>query len=455
MAKQGYQNIINVHNEESESQSTPESSFTNPLSNIGINLNEEQFQYSSYYNTYMNKRRSRNSSIIMAIIGVFIFFGFINFLETPHGQTSKAKQSESEAKETLVSPTSEKTASDLENVPTNPPISAQNSLEVSKKAFDRFRQETARTDINKVKAGCEATILIVPPCEQELLYTNKYFNGHCNYVGFERAQYLSTLFGDIVLTTDRRRRSLQAETNADDQNNKGGNDASDSSIAVPKDMSAHDFAETAEVAEEAAVVESAYILNTYLPIKWPTPSFIYALSPFQRSTNDKIQNYRELETLSPLAKKYSLEINNNYVEKEADMEKLSSELFEKLNSGEMCGNTAIIAWSQEFIPQLAQKLGCGPLQGCPLTYDAMEHDDVWSLKYAYEPKILNLIKGEDYKNGNMPSSEEKDIMSFKGWEMYGSSVKQNFDPLRFSAEVGDYGPGILTGGRWNIAEKEL
>ena len=45
-------------------------------------------------------------------------------------------------------------------------------------------------DEAKAPVGCEATILLLRHCEKESEYE------HCNYVGYERAAFLPTLFGD-------------------------------------------------------------------------------------------------------------------------------------------------------------------------------------------------------------------------------------------------------------------
>ncbi len=45
-------------------------------------------------------------------------------------------------------------------------------------------------DEPKAPVGCEATILLLRHCEKESEYE------HCNYVGYERAAFLPTLFGD-------------------------------------------------------------------------------------------------------------------------------------------------------------------------------------------------------------------------------------------------------------------
>merc|ERR1712232_1533135 len=152
------------------------------------------------------------------------------------------------------------------------------------------------------------------------------------------------------------------------------------------------------------------------------------------------------------AEQFTLEINKKYVESTADMENLSNDFFSILSSGEMCGKVTVIAWSHSYMPELAQKLGCGPLQGCPLSYDSMEYDEVWSLKYVYKPNTSKLIKGEEYENLNNKQS----FVGSQGWELFGSKVKQGFDPLRYSTEVGDYDAmGVRTGGRWMVTEAEL
>lgn len=88
--------------------------------------------------------------------------------------------------------------------------------------------------------GCESTVVIVRHCEKGSV------REHCAHIGFERAVFLSTLFGD------------------------------------------HDHE------------------------RWPSPSFIFAEGPGQRR-NQRKMNFREMETVGPLADKVGVKVDDRYV----------------------------------------------------------------------------------------------------------------------------------------------
>jgi hypothetical protein len=88
--------------------------------------------------------------------------------------------------------------------------------------------------------GCESTVVIVRHCEKGSV------REHCAHVGFERAVFLSTLFGD-------------------------------------RD---HD--------------------------RWPAPAFIFAEGPGQRR-NQRKMNFREMETVGPLADKVGVKVDDRSV----------------------------------------------------------------------------------------------------------------------------------------------
>lgn len=472
MARQGYQNIVNVVNEDPEEDSSfmsvSSSSFPNPLSGF---LTEEQLQYSSYYNTYFERRRSRNTNIALAVISVFVFFALMGIFDHKSPETEKTPTSPSVSTTTSTSLASnaDTAASNMNMEPVTTKTSTSTStstgtstvdgattdwsskpladqeVHFSNVANNRFREQTAKTS-KSVQSGCEGTILIMTACEKDSFSSNQLVHQHCNYVGFERAQYLPTLFGSNIITTDRRRRNRRKLTQESSMLNRNmeqtAADTTNSTNASAMSLEEEEevFIESTVVAEEVAELEIDALL-TLLSIKWPVPSFLYALSPSHRLTNPETYIYRELETLTPLSEQFNVPIHQEFTESTTSTDALTSDLFGKLTSGAMCGKIAVIAWNHEYIPELAQSLGCGPLQGCPLQYDKYTYDDVWSIKYVYRPNSINqLMLGEDQNTFGM----------YQGWEMFASVVKQGFDPLRFSGENMDYDgvEGVPVGGNW-------
>jgi hypothetical protein len=202
-------------------------------------------------------------------------------------------------------------------------------------------------------------------------------NFHCSYLGFERAKYIATLFGN----------------------------------------SNHE--------------------------RWPTPAHLFALSP----DRDGHWNFRQWETLHPTAEKLGMTIDV------AGRGDLASEIFDLLQSGSMCGQVAVVSWSHEFIPELAVALGCGPEQGCPNAYPEDSFDEAWQLKYVFHPfpKHPKSEKtAESLGNETRRYLIELEGESRRGWNLYASVTRLDFDALSFSKSVGDYPVGgSPTGGRWD------
>jgi hypothetical protein len=199
--------------------------------------------------------------------------------------------------------------------------------------------------------GCEASVMILRHCEKGDL------KSHCNYLGYERSVYLSTLFG---------------------------NEPSD---------------------------------------RWPAPSKIYALSKGGRK--HKKFNLRELETVEALAAKHHLTVNNDYTI--LTTKPLAAHLLTKVVDGEQCGKLMVVSWKHSDIPRLAQHLGCGPIEGCPLDYKGKDFDSVWLIRYVFA----------DFHTTRDGPPKEK-------WNVFGSVQPEGFDPLAFSKLVGDYPPGGKT-----------
>ena len=153
-------------------------------------------------------------------------------------------------------------------------------------------------------------------------------------------------------------------------------------------------------------------------------------------------NFREVETLQPLSKKTGINID-------LASNKLHKEFFDLLQSGSMCGSVALASWKHEKIPQLAMTLGCGPEQGCPAFYPDDQFDQVWQIKFVFNPPG----PGPRLENNSTRYLKKKRTKNVeKGWQVFGSVVQQNFDPLQYSASVGDYAEESQIGGSWQDPE---
>lgn len=154
--------------------------------------------------------------------------------------------------------------------------------------------------------------------------------------------------------------------------------------------------------------------------RWPAPAKIYALN---KGRKHKKVNLREQETVDALAARHGLVVNNDYsVETGAA---LAGRLLNEVVDGGLCGRLVVVSWKHSDLPLLAQHLGCGPLEGCPLSYDGDDFDSVWMVRYVYA----------DFRTSKVdPAEGEK-------WNVFGSVQKERFDPLAYSKAAGDYPPG--------------
>lgn len=270
-----------------------------------------------------------------------------------------------------------------------------------------------------IAATCESTLVLMRHCEKNGLVQDENVvhaiseepgTEHCSYVGLERAHYVASLFGR---TTGAR---------------------------------------------------------------WPVPAHLFALTP------DRVDhlNFREWETLQPLSKSIGI------ITEIATLEGFPKLYFELLQSGDLCGRVVVVSWKHESIPDLANALGCGPDQGCPLVYDENDYDSVWEIKYVFRPKLIidqhkeekikkaenstannareaNKTATTDNNNENIDDDDEYEVATDaedaklvrkesspeNGWNVFGTVVHEQFDPLQFSKSHGDYpSAGTARGGRW-------
>ena len=306
-------------------------------------------------------------------------------------------------------------------------------------------------DGSTLQPGCESTLLLIRHCDKDTDADGVVHRGgsnYCSWLGRERSFFFASLFDDSLANNPNRR--------------------------------------------------------------YPAPSQIIALteerdSRFEPDSNGK-KNYREIETVMPLANKFGLDIDvygfNNQV--------IASDIFESLQSGEMCGKMAVVSWKHELLPDLALNLGCGPAEGCPRQYPIDTFDEMWQLKYVFDPRgiasstldpmdldvNINQHQGIDYPINRLDDNNEdedrtedtgvdsnstvseqdsqhrrlkykyhhakkakkskaeskhprKNPSKYQKWSVYGTKVFQRFDPLQYSTSVGDYPPqGSPRGGKW-------
>jgi hypothetical protein len=274
-----------------------------------------------------------------------------------------------------------------------------------------------KTSSTTVAPGCEATILLSRHCEKEgpsVIQDKK--DQHCSYIGHERAHFLTTKFGSE-------------------------------------------------------------------PGKWPVPSYLYALAPGRGHH----QNFREIETLIPLANQHGLDINSDY-NTAAD---LVNDIHGHLASGDLCGRTVLVSWNHEAIAGIASALGCS---SCPDAFPD-EFDPVWQLKFVFdilqtgihsekyrpvktktEPppaattaedesnpparrqlgKHLNHLHTKKHHHNKKSKAITADYDEYSidnpSWTVFSTITAQQFDPLAYSASVGDYTSAV--GGRWMAKQSQ-
>ena len=143
---------------------------------------------------------------------------------------------------------------------------------------------------------------------------------------------------------------------------------------------------------------------------WPRPTHLYGLG--------KGQNQRQYETLLPVATKVGIPIQMiDYnvaggsvpamVEAHVkDLVQLCRAIEEDEDSQDDNDNqpslpmVTAVAWKHAYISELARALGCNH---CPTVWSDDDFDSVWQLHYYWN--------------------------DMEGWQVYGSVVSQNFDPL--------------------------
>jgi hypothetical protein len=132
----------------------------------------------------------------------------------------------------------------------------------------------------------------------------------------------------------------------------------------------------------AEVLEQLFVKSRERPDPFPTPDFIFAACEHKDSK-------RPVETVTPLAKKLKLTINDHYDNKLPPKDakdkpkkdgaaELRDELF---NTPKYYGKTILIAWRHSTLPELAKTLKA---EKVPEKWDDAVFDRVWQINYDNE-----------------------------------------------------------------------
>jgi hypothetical protein len=134
--------------------------------------------------------------------------------------------------------------------------------------------------------------------------------------------------------------------------------------------------------ERAEILDQLFVASRERPDPFPTPDFIFAASEHKDSQ-------RPVETVTPLAKKLKLTINDHYDNKlppkdakekpkKEGMAELREELFSK---SKYAGKTILISWRHSTLPELAKTLKA---EKVPEKWDDNVFDRVWQINYDDE-----------------------------------------------------------------------
>ncbi len=165
--------------------------------------------------------------------------------------------------------------------------------------------------------------------------------------------------------------------------------------------------------------------------RWPVPSFIYAMSAGERH-NDFVNNWREIETVQPLSSKVNVTIDQSFGFPEK--KKFVKHLFKMLREGKMCDKVAVISWKHHDIPHFSHSMGCGPDNGCPMSFGEDDYEAVWEITYSYhKEKYAPYVVEDTSKHG---ISKRRPWGEYPQWWVYGTVQQEGFDPLKFAKERG-------------------
>jgi hypothetical protein len=158
--------------------------------------------------------------------------------------------------------------------------------------------------------------------------------------------------------------------------------------------------------QRGAVLDQLFVASQTRPDPFPTPDFIFAASHHPDSQ-------RPVETVTPLARKLKLSINDRYDSKlpgapgtndekgkPAKQERMAELRDEILGSPRYAGKTILVAWRHRTIPELARTLKAGKV---PEQWGDLVFDRVWQITYddqgaaTFRDRPQRLLPGDAAK----------------------------------------------------------
>jgi hypothetical protein len=151
--------------------------------------------------------------------------------------------------------------------------------------------------------------------------------------------------------------------------------------------------------DRAEVLDQLFVASKERPDPFPTPDFIFAAGHHKDSQ-------RPVETVTPLAKKLNLFLNDRYDSKlpkgddkakKEGMNELRDELF---SSSKFFGKTILVAWRHSTISELAKTLKATKV---PQKWEDEVFDRVWQITYddqgnvTFRDRPQRLLPGDSEK----------------------------------------------------------
>ena len=320
---------------------------------------------------------------------------------------------------------------------------------------------------------CTSQVMIMRHCDKRKVHINKHgevtkiFNTdtrdedgdrHCSAKGKDRSEYIATLFID--------------PTNY----NELVSEAKPVSDGVPPVTFIKSNGFEGKVSSPAAKKKPQF----------PTPLKLYALSsgrPNVKKPHKEHDNYREIETITPLSEKFGLDVDERYgVDEEGELatdffSALSDSVTENVHSMKLGGGMlksshshaegggskdmtssqlcnsgmTVINWKHSRIPILARALGCGKSEGCPKKYKGHDFDTMWLLTFQYSLSLDDYDSADDELDEDVDASfldleslsKVSELGSNKGrnlrrekqhhhrgtWKITATLVNEGFEPV--------------------------
>jgi len=287
---------------------------------------------------------------------------------------------------------------------------------------------------------CTSQLLILRHCDKEVKFNlhGKHFttdaadssgNRHCSATGKARSMYIASLFIDPEeynkLVTSPKDHHHHHEDDEEGSSSRKNND--DIVIPPPVPYIKSSLKKVSKVASKTKP-------------QFPTPIKLYALNEARdHSMGSKHvhENFREIETITPLADKFHLRVESEYGV--GDEERLASDYFAGLSRSvrdkyrrkmnrddddrrrldeeeteDLCnGGMTVVNWKHSRMPHLAHALGCGTHEGCPKKYNGKDFDTMWLITYEY---TLRLDDDHRRRRHDAPSSGETESKSLVALE---------------------------------------